>query len=453
MTTLNKTNINISSINALPNTNEPLNNITINNSIKIPKTPINVNNVIDNSNAGILVKDVNSIDEGSFYRIKVDSYETDVPYLYFNGNVVIDSNNLLSELENELINNNRVLETSNIIVHGGYINFYNGTNENTNQGNTGVGLRYSSDNTVQFKNYDTDWIDLVDITKHDQFSELIDVDVHTNPLQNNQYITYNSISNLFVNSNLAIVNDIHPQLGGDLNIGNHILQFGTSESRFVYNDSSVINNNLLVLKNNSVQTDFVNYLEINNTDSGVGPGSVIEINAKSFNNIDNSDGVGINISSVSFGNINLNTEQGNINLNAVQGDIYTNSDSLVISGFIKSSIFRTSSVLGGYHPNTYFSTPISSDTILFDFTDSSQSGTYWSNIDAGVDGQKLNIIYNNRGSNAISVLANFGSNGILIGTGYKTGLEFTTSGQSSSLIYLGEGIDAWQILNTGSSIF
>ena len=41
---------------------------------------------------------------------------------------------------------------------------------------------------IQFKNYGEDWIDLVDILQHDQFRELKDVDVYTNPLINNQYI-------------------------------------------------------------------------------------------------------------------------------------------------------------------------------------------------------------------------------------------------------------------------
>ena len=66
---------------------------------------------------------------------------------------------------------------------------------------------------------------MVDITKHDQFSELIDVDVLTNPLQNNQYITYNSNNQKYVNTTLPIVNDPNPTLGGDLKIGDYLLRF------------------------------------------------------------------------------------------------------------------------------------------------------------------------------------------------------------------------------------
>jgi hypothetical protein len=49
-------------------------------------------------------------------------------------------------------------------------------------------------------------------------------------------------------------------------------------------------------------------------------------------------------------------------------------------------------------------------------------------------------------------MANFGFNGLLVGTGYSNTLVFTTSGQSCSLVYLSGGIDAWQVLNTGAGV-
>ena len=438
MTSTNKKNFIISQINALPDTNDLLKSVNINNSIKIPNSALNTNSLSDNLNAGILMKDINSIGSGDFYNINVNSYETHVPSLYFNNNVVIDSTNLLSEMENIL--NNYPIETSNIIVQGGYINFYNGLPSNSNQGSAGVGLRYSN-NTVQFKNYNTGWIDLADITKHDQFSELIDVDVHTNSLKNNQYITYNSSSNLFVNSNLAIINDISPSLGGNLKIGSKLLQFGNNSSRLVYNDSSgtgIEDNNLLVLKNNTIYTNLCNYLEINNAKSDSVDNRDPSITAKGM--IDTNIGLSINT-----------TGSGDIKLYAEQGNIYANTDSLVISGFVTNSIYRTSSNVGGYHPNTTCIIPLTNDIILFDFKNSSQSGTYWANIGVGTnEGQKLNLIYNNIGSNSITVLANFGSNGVITGTGFSNGLIFSSTGQSSSLVYLDGDINAWQILNAGT---
>jgi len=443
MSTLNKSNFNILSLNVLPDNSDSLNSITINNSIKIPKSSNNTNNVLDNSNAGILIKDINSNGSGNFYSLKVNSLPTDNPNLFFNGNVVIDSTNLLSELENELVNNNRVLDTSNIIVHGGYINFFNGTNPNSNQGGDGVGLRYNNaNNTVQFKNFDTNWIDMVDVSKINQFSELTDVDVNTNPLLNDQYITYNSTLNKYVNSNLAIINDINPHLGGNLMIGSNILQYSSTSSRIVYNTAgtleNIIDNNLLVLNNNTMTTGISNYIEINNADMDYKP----SIKAKSTSNID--PNVSLDI---------VTTGAGNIYLSAQQGNIYADTDSLVISGFVQSSIYRTSSTIGGYNPDTITNVPLSNDIILFDFINSSTSGTYWSNIGVGIDGQKLNLIYNNKGSNIISVLADFGSNGVITEAGFGTGLEFSATGQSSALVYLGNGIDAWQVLNHNSTAF
>ena len=432
MSTLNQTNLNILTINALTS-NDPLSNITINNSIIIPTSATSTNNPNDNINASIYIKDINSINSGSFYPLYVNSNLTTVPSLYFNGDLLIDTTNILSELENKL--QYVPLELSNIIVNGGYINFYNGTIPNTNQGSTGVGLRYSSNNTVQFKNYNTGWIDLVDITTHDQFSELIDVDVHTNPLLNNQYITYNATSNLYVNSNLAIVNDINPTLGGDLNAGNYQIIFNNSSATFAYSNSTVIDNNLLVLNNNSTISGAVNYIEIDNADSFSNPA----ITATSTISTD----VGLNINT---------SGNGDMQLNASLGNIYANSDSLIISGYVQNSIYRTSSN-SSYVPSTSWNVPFTSDTILFDFSNSTATGTYWANVGAGLDGQKLNIIYNNKSSNVVSVLVDFGSNGVIVGTGFVSGLNFTTVGQSSSLIYLADGVDAWQVLNTGSGVY
>jgi len=434
-------NTNVATINAYNDNNDILSNITINNTIRIPQTAINTDNVNDNNNAGIFLKDVNSASSGEFYRLHVDSLTTHDPHIYFNNNEIIDSSNLLSELEIELVTNNHTLDTSNITVKGGYINFFNGSNANINQGSNGVGLRYSSNNTVQFKNADTNWIDLVDITRHDEFKELVDVDVYTNPLMNNQYITYNATSNHFVNSNLAIINDTNPRLGGNLVIGTKLLEFSNGTNRLV--TSSALQNNLITLKNNAIYPNTSNYLEFNNADiTGNTSPSII---AKGTTMTD----VGLIISTSGTGDIHLNSTQGNI---------YTNSDSLIVSGFVTSSIYRSSSSVG-YIPNTTFTVPLTNDTILFDFKngDGKQSGTYWANVNAGVDGQKLNLIYNNRGSNIISMLVNCGSNGIITGTGYSNGLVFTASGQSSTLIYLGDGtigdINAWQVLNTGSGLF
>ncbi len=430
-------NINVSTINVLKDDNNILSNVMINNTIKIPYSPLTTLTSQNNANACVYMKDINSNGSGNFYAIKVNSIENSVPYLYFNTNLVIDSSNFLSELENILTN--YTLDTSNLVVNGGYINFYNGSNPNLIQGPNGVGLRYSANNTVQFKNYNTNWIDLIDITRHDQFSELIDVNVSSN-LLNKQYITYNTASSKFINSNLSISDDRNPTLSGNLVASNNSITFSSNINNIIYNNVSLavsVNNPYISLKNNTSITGQCNYLTINNASTDSEPSIICS----------GSDAnIGLDITAKGNGNINLNASLGNI---------YTNSDSLHISGYVKNSIYRTSTKVGGYMPATTWNIPINTDTFLFDFTTSSMAGTYWANVSAGIEGQKINFIFNNKSSNSISVLANFGSNGIIIGSGYNNGLGliFETTGQSTSLIYLDEDINAWQVLNTGAGIF
>ena len=330
MTTTIK-NYNLSKLTGLTDSNNILSNVSINNSIIIPKSAENTNTNSDNANAGFYIKDVNSNGSGDFYNIKVNSEPSSIPALYFNNNEVLDRTNVLSTLESIL--EDYTLDTSNLMVTNGYINFANGSTPNTNQGNTGVGIRYSSANTVQFKNYDTNWIDLVDIINHDEFKELVDVDVTTNPLLDNQYITYNSGTAKFVNSNLSISHDANPTLSGDLTIGDYLLQFGDTYNRLVYNSEGIIDNNLIVLKNNSTLTNNYSYLEINNADiSGIINPSIIVKSTYTDSN------VGIELTTLNAGDINLNATTGNVNVNAthlvVSGDLIVQGTTTTIDSII-----------------------------------------------------------------------------------------------------------------------
>ena len=196
-------------------------------------------------------------------------------------------------------------------------------------------------------------------------------------------------------------------------------------------------------------TNDCNYIEINNADiTGQNNPSI-----KARSTFDDSN-VGINVDVVGSGNINLNAITSNVYVNAthliVSGDASTSN--VYINGFTKNSIYRTSNKPGGYVPATYWDVPLNTDTILFNFNNSSSNGSYYANVGVGVDGQKLNLIFNSTSTN-INVNVFFGTNKLIVGSGFANGLTFETSGQASSLIYLGEDIDVWQALNTGSSIF
>lgn len=449
MASLNISNYNVRTLNNPNDVNNSNSNIIINNSLIVQKSS---NQTLDknlNLNAGIQLKDINSNGTGEFYRIHVNSQPTESPVLFFNYNEVIDTSNLINELENIL--QYQTLDTSNIIISGGYLNFTNGSNPNTNQGETGVGLRYSSNNTVQYKNYNSGWVDLADILQHDEFKELKDIDVYTNPLLNNQYITYNSTNSKFVNSNLAIINDPNPTLSGDLNIGDYLVRFSDVENRFVYNSQGIIDNNLLTLTNNTTWTGSCNYIEISNADitGQVNP----SLSAMSTYNDSN---IGININTLNSGDINLNALQGNVNINS-QNVNMTGSltlDSIKINGYTQSSIYRTSTIPEGYEPNEYWQPTLNKDTLLFNFNNSSTEGSYFANVGVGVDGQRLNLIFNNSNiSSSIYLKIFFGTNKLLVDSGFANGLRFDSNGQSSSLLYLGENINVWQALNNSASLF
>ena len=124
---------------------------------------------------------------------------------------------------------------------------------------------------------------------------------------------------------------------------------------------------------------------------------------------------------------------------------------LDISGYTKNSIYSTSSN-SSYAPGVNWNLPISSDTILFDFEEDDTAGSYFANITVGVHGQKLNMIFNNSGSKSINVLVDFDDDNLITGTGLSRKLNFVGTGQSASLIYLGNTINKWQILNTGAIV-
>jgi hypothetical protein len=209
-------------------------------------------------------------------------------------------------------------------------------------------------------------------------------------------------------------------------------------------------------------TNDYSYIEIGNADitGELNP----SITAKSTYNID----VGININALNAGNIVLNASQGNVNVNTnnliISNNLVVNNSLVVdsnisvknsiVTGYSVSSIYRTSSMPGGYQPQTYWNVPLLTDTILFNFTNSSTSGSYYANVGAGVDGQKLNLVFNNSNiSNFIDVMIFFGENKILVGSGNASSLSFNTTGQGSTLMFLGEDINCWQALNTGAALF
>jgi len=108
---------------------------------------------------------------------------------------------------------------------------------------------------------------------------------------------------------------------------------------------------------------------------------------------------------------------------------------------------------------TDFSSTINEDfsesTMLFKVTSSLSAGTYNVRLDDTFSlssGRKLNIIFDGGSLTDRIIKVNFGSDKLFAGSGAAQYLKFNSSGQSASLVYIGEGLNRWQILNTGAAV-
>ena len=421
----------LSTINFIENTEKDIlnptefSNITINNSSKITYTSPNGNQAnIYHANAAIWLKDsVLSGAENANQIIwqKIQAADND---LTFNNSIIITENNAADVLSNVyLLEPSNV---SNIIIHGNYtgnayINFINGPYYN--QGPTGVGFRYNStEQKVQFTNNGATWFNLAAYMGY--LDELADVEI--NNLYDNQYLKWNQSSNLWINSNLAIIHDSTPTLGGNLALTNYNL---ISNGLTIFNTGGD-----RVVQLADVGTSASNYLVLNNSNVGIDPS--ISVNGTDTD-------IGIELNTKGDGNLIFNTDNGNT---------YVNSQFIEISGFQKCSIYRTSSNTA-YTPASNWSIPISSDFIMYDFYTGNTVGTYWANIGAGIEGQKLNLsFFNSNASGGITVLSDFGTNGLSSGNGLANKIKMNQSGQGASLVYFGPPQNVWQIINTGAQI-
>jgi len=394
--------------------------IYINNSISIPYSSMNANN---HANAAIYMKDISLSNSSEIYWNKLNASDQD---LKFNNYIVLNEYNASDMLANIFINESS--NVSNIIITGNYtpnayINFHNGSN--LNEGSNGVGFRYNATvNKLQYNNDGLTWYDIISVGN----ASLEDLDdVLITNLLNNQYLTWNSGSNQWINSNLSIFNDKTAQLGSNLNLNT----YGIHSNSFICYNGQGSN---IITKFESVGNSGANYLTFYNSNSGAEP-TIIPV------------GIDADIG------INLNTKgDGTIALNTGVGNVAVNSNHIEITGFIKNSIYRTSSN-ASYLPNNNWTIPISSDIILFDFSNASNVGTYWANISSGIEGQKLNLLmYNSNTAGGISILADFGNNNLCSGNGFASKLKFIKNGQGASLVYIGDPQNIWHILNTGSQV-
>lgn len=382
-------------------------------------------------------------DSGTESKIYIKSQESTPTYkqihvdssgdLFYNSYEVLHTNNIETSIVDKDVSMQYVdvkhLDIADTSVDTVYLNFQNdtyGSYSGTSYAD-GLGFRLSSGGNMQFKHNSGAWTTLGSsgVTEIDGLS-----DVNLTNVSNGQILVYNSATQDFENnSHIALVGRLNLSAGNNMVSTTSNIQFNTDGYGLVDNRG----NGILLTQGNSTTIGEYNCIQIQNQASGGDP--IIETVGYDTN-------IDMHIRSKGEGLLQLESPSSNVVITSTNVDM---------SGYMKNSIYRSSSN-SSYAPTTNWNIPFSSDTILFDFVQADTTGTYYSNVTAGVDGQKLNIVFNNSGNKVISVVVDFGSANLLSGTGTATRLTFNTSGQSSMLVYLGDAIDKWQILNTGCSV-
>jgi hypothetical protein len=402
--------------------------LNLNNTLNIIKTASSGSS--GHNTSALQLKDRSSSGTIKYGQIFVNTVGSDTD-LYFQPDSEVSTNALLLhknniESEFESIYSDKSLNVNSLVVGTDssssdvYINLIN--ENNTNEGENGAGFKLvHSTGKLQFKSIGESWDNISGLET--TLESLGDTNITS--VADNQLLIYHNSSSKWINTNnVSIPGTL--SIGGNLTIGSNYLVFNNEHGLV---DS--VGNELINLKGNTSSKNTVNYLQIENADSGAEPKLLVK---------GSDTNVGIDINTKGTGDVTLTSPSGNV---VVSG---TNID---IGGYIKSSIYTTSSN-SSYAPDQFWSIPISSDTILFDFIEDNTAGTYYANITAGIHGQKINLIYNNSGSKSITILSDFESDNLITGSGLSTKLKFMSTGQSAYLIYLGHPINKWQVINSGA---
>lgn len=436
-----------SDIIGLENSNE-YSNVSINKTLlishsKIPNSTNYVNSNIyirDNSNT------YNTNNQDVYVPVSVKD-----SVMYFNNNTVLDSNNLISEINSAYYpeSSDSALKTSNIMVLGnttgtspfGYINF--ATVSPQKQGELGEGLRYNTDSggVLEFKNRGGAWTALTDGVV--SASTLVDLsDTSISSLANNQLLVYKTSNSKWNNTT---------SIGGltmtdTLVISSSNVQLTTNKGIIDTNDK-----NFLTFQTSGATAR--NYFHITSANSG---------NGATFSSVGEDTNIDMNLQSKGSGSIVLTTDA------SFGADVSMTCSNVDINGNVNISGFNIASFI--VHPNgstptwntgagNAISISYNADTIVFSMRNKG-AGTYYATLSSvgAVSGQKLNIIYEND-DDAVILYVDFGANKLGSGGGLARYLKFTDKGQSSCLIYIGtindgssNEVNRWQILNTGCII-
>ena len=376
--------------------NNIISNVSINNTLKIQNTG-------DIKNSSTITGNVYIRDRVT--KTKFGNLSNRDGLLYFgnDGNEysLINNENIVSEINNAFYPSTSNLTVSNISVLGGdNSNFYGHINFT---GNGSAGIRYNKNtNSIEKKHNNTDEWSVIDNLK-----------TNINDPAVNEILQYN-------NSNQKWENKTNVVLPGTLTI-NGILDTNDSNDTLLIRDS---NNKEIVKFNGGDNTDPVNYLQINSSDTS----EALKIEALGDDN-------NVDIELASKGT----------------GEIYLNTNRVDLGGTIKSSVSSVSTTDWTAGSSNSIDLVINNDIIVFNMTGKS-NGVYYCTMPDGLNGQHVHLVFNKDTSSNIQVKIDFGANKLTTGGGFARYLRFSQSGQTASLVYITESLDRWSIKNTGADV-
>lgn len=282
------------------------------------------------------------------------------------------------------------------------------------------------------------------------FRNLLDVNVTNDPAKT--YLKY--VGQIAINETLSIVDDLAPQLGGNLSLAGNNILFPDAVSGLVDStgnlavaiDGSSSSNSYLVLKSSQL----------------IGGEEIGEIT------VDNQNGdsdVGLSINTKGSGDMIISTGvNGTIQIATNQLSIDNTTTVDITSGHLTlATTIANDAILSGFETlgNPYvINAATQSSFLVFELTQNDKR--YYVELSDGNNGQLLNVIYDSTGSNT-EVRLGFRNNAsgtytnknIGIGSGLVPALKFGISGQSSQMAYI-ELTDTtrsrWQVLNSGAFV-
>lgn len=168
-----------------------------------------------------------------------------------------------------------------------------------------------------------------------------------------------------------------------------------------------------------------------------------------------------NIGSASDTNAIAISSAGKVSISATTESSTTSTGALVVSGgvgiaknaviggkIISATETVTESTVSSIISASPTQITISKSITLFDI---GTANDYYGSVTSAspTDGQLWNIMYDDTGFTSSSLRIDFGSSGLVAGSGYAQYLTFNDVGQSASLVYVGS---KWRIINTGAIV-